>query len=293
MPSLKEVKNRIQSVTSTQQITKAMKMVAAAKLRKAQERILKIRPYSKNLSEIQSSVSASMNSDSPNPYAVARAVESVLMIVVTSDRGLCGAFNANIIKSALQTAQNEFPNQLAARKVEFLCLGSKGRDFLKRRGYVVNADFSDLFTKLSFDYAKKVAQYAMDGFLVSKYDKVIICYNEFKNVATQIPHNEVLLPLEIEPSEHKESEVDYIFEPSQKEIVDELIPKAIKVSFYKAILESNAAEHGARMTAMDKATDNAAELLKQLKLDYNRTRQAAITKEILEIVGGAEALANG
>jgi F-type H+-transporting ATPase subunit gamma len=294
MPSLKEVKNRITSVTSTQQITKAMKMVAAAKLRKAQERILKIRPYSQKLNEIQKSLSASMSSDFVSPYQTEREVQSVLIVLITSDRGLCGAFNGNTIKSALQLAQSEYGSLLDTGKVEFMCLGSKGKDFLRRRNYKVNSDFSDVFTKLSFDYAKQAAEYVMDGFLKGRYDKVFICYNEFKNVATQITRTEAFLPLVSDRDKEVETaETDYIFEPNREEIVNELIPKSIKVKFYKTILESNASEHGARMTAMDKATDNAAELLKQLKLDYNRTRQAAITKEILEIVGGAEALANG
>ncbi len=293
MPSLKEVKLRINSVVSTQQITKAMKMVAAAKLRKAQEKILQIRPYTQKLVEVQRNVMASMSAESSSPFAVGRDIKSVLVVVITSDRGLCGAFNSNSIKAALNLVQTNYAQQLAAGQVEFMCIGNKSREFLRRRNYKINTDFTDLFTRLNFDNARKAAEYAMDGFLAGKYDRVELCYNEFKNVATQITRTEVLLPLEVQPQSDKEPETDYIFEPGKQQIIEELIPKTIKIKFYKSLLESNAAEHGARMTAMDKATDNAAELLKQLKLDYNRTRQASITKEILEIVGGAEALANG
>ncbi len=295
MPSLKEVKNRINSVTSTQKITKAMKMVSAAKLRRAQDRIIQMRPYAEKLSSILDSVSSATSSEKQNPYAEVREVKSVLIVVVTSDRALCGAFNSNVNKKVIALVNEKYAQQLAAGMVEFLCVGSKGFEYFRKRGYKVIGEYVTLFQGLSFDKARAASEFAMNGFLSKKYDAVELVYNEFKNVATQILTAEQFLPLGTKTYKKitltKKEELDYIFEPSKEEIVDELIPKSLKVHFYRALLESNASEHGARMTAMDKATDNAGELLKQLKLTYNRTRQAAITKEILEIVGGAEALA--
>jgi F-type H+-transporting ATPase subunit gamma len=299
MPSLKEVRARITSVNSTQQITKAMKMVAAAKLRRAQDNITKIRPYSEKLTEILNNVSASLDASSENPYASEREVKSVLIVVITSDRGLAGAFNTNAIKGALTLLNTRYSDQYAKGNVELLCIGKKGFEFFAKRGYKVNGDYAGLFTNLNFDSVRKAAEYVMEGFVSKKYDRVYTVYNEFKNVATQIVRSTQFLPPVKEVSFKKKKEVKasalntlYIYEPSQAEIVTELIPKSLKIQFYKAVLDSNASEHGARMTAMDKATDNAKELLKELKLVYNRTRQAAITKEILEIVGGAEALKN-
>ncbi len=302
MPSLKEVKARITSIQSTQQITKAMKMVAAAKLRKAQNRIEQIRPYSKKLTGLLENITATLGEDDlPNTFGTVRAVNKVLVIVVTSDRGLCGGFNTNAHKAAMAVISNKYKFQFEAGNVEILPIGTKGRDFFKRReDYSVNPTFATLFSDLVFEEARKAADYAMEGFLEGKFDAVELVYNEFKNVATQFVRTQQFLPAV--PAEMPEGEelnnktttnVDYIFEPSKEEIVAELIPKALKIEFYKALLESNASEQGARMTAMDKATENAEDLLKELKLTYNRTRQAYITTEILEIVGGAEALSAG
>ncbi|MBT33566.1 MAG: ATP synthase F1 subunit gamma [Thalassobius sp.] len=296
MPNLKEVKNRIVSVKSTQQITKAMKMVAAAKLRKAQDRIIQIRPYSQKLNNILQNVSATLGDEIENAYAVEREVKKVLVVVITSDRGLCGGFNANVNKKALSLIEGKYQSQLASGNVEILSIGKKGYDYFKRRDFDVNTEYLELFSDLNFDSVRAAAEYAMNGFLAREFDVVDIIYNEFKNVATQETRVEQFLPIASEPSSEnsgQDVQMDYIFEPNKMDIVKELIPKSLKISFYKFLLESNAAEHGARMTAMDKATDNAQELIKELQLTYNRTRQAAITTEILEIVGGAEALANG
>ena len=307
MASLKEVKGRITSVTSTQQITRAMKMVAASKLRRAQDSITQMRPYAQKLSAILSNISATNDDASQNPFAKVRAVNRVLLIVVTSDRGLCGAFNSNIIR-ATNTLIEERHSDLARRgDVHILSIGRKGFENFSRRGFTVLSDHTGAFTALSFAKVRLAAEQAMQGFLEGRYDRVDIVYNEFKNVATQVLRREQFLPIqEIKREEDKTPargaaasnaqrsavQDDYIFEPSKERIFSELVPNTLKVQLYKAVLESNASEHGARMTTMDKATDNAGELLKQLKLVYNRTRQAAITKEILEIVGGAEALAN-
>ncbi|WP_020528977.1 ATP synthase F1 subunit gamma [Flexithrix dorotheae] len=295
MPSLKEVKNRISSVTSTQQITKAMKMVAAAKLRKAQDRIIQIRPYSQKLSALLSNVSGTITGDIENKYAEEREVNNVLIMVVTSDRGLCGAFNANVCKAVVALIKNKYAELEKQGKVKLLCVGKKGYDFFKRRDYNLLNDYVELFADLNFESAREAAEFAMNGFEEGTFDVVDLVYNEFKNVATQIVRTEQFLPIaKVENEEEDESlNLDYIFEPTKEEIIRDLIPYSLRIGFYKSLLESNAAEHGARMTAMSQATDNAQELLKQLKLTYNRSRQAAITKEILEIVGGAEALANG
>ncbi|MEA5405911.1 ATP synthase F1 subunit gamma [Arcicella sp. DC2W] len=292
MASLKEVRNRIVSVNSTQQITKAMKMVSAAKLRRATDAITQMRPYSKKLTEMIATVSANAEGAKENPYTIVRNINKVLVIVVTSDRGLCGAFNANVGKAAVSLIAEKYAEQQAAGNVEIMALGKKGGEYLTRRGYNVNTQYADIFTKLSFANVRIAAEAAMKGFEEGKYDVVELVYNEFKNVATQILKTEQVMPIvEKKDEKVKASSVDYIFEPSEEEIINELIPKALKLQIFKAVLESNASEHGARMTAMDKATDNAGELLKELKLQYNRSRQAAITNEILEIVGGAEALA--
>jgi F-type H+-transporting ATPase subunit gamma len=297
MPSLKEVRARITSVNSTQQITKAMKMVAAAKLRRAQDNIIKIRPYSEKLTDILNNVSASLDTSTENPYSTEREVKNVLIVVITSDRGLAGAFNTNIIKATANLLATRYSEQEAKGNVELLCIGKKGFEYFTKKGNKVNGEYVALFSNLSFDSVKKAAEYAMNGFVTKKYDRVYTIYNEFKNVATQVVKTNQFLPPVKEVSFKKKKEtkvtnVDYIFEPSKEEIVAELIPKSLKIQFYKGVLESNASEHGARMTAMDKATENAKELLKELKLVYNRSRQASITKEILEIVGGAEAMNN-
>lgn len=297
MANLKEVRNRISSVKSTQQITRAMKMVAAAKLRRAQNRIMDMRPYAKMLNGILQNVVAAMEggSDLPSPYSEQRPEERILIVVVTSDRGLCGAFNANVIRHINRTLLAEtYADQYKAGNVSFMCIGKRGLDAFKS-GNTVISDYSDILTSkdLNFDVVAPAAEHAMQAFLDKKYDKVVLVYNEFKNVATQILRTEPFLPVEPpEIDEENTTTADYIFEPNEVEITQSLIPKSLKIQFYKAVLESNASEHGARMTAMDQATENAGELLKELRLTYNQTRQAYITKEILEIVGGAQALAD-
>lgn len=294
MANLKEVRNRIVSVNSTQQITKAMKMVAAAKLRRAQDNITRIRPYADKLDGILSNLSASLENASDNIYASEREVKRVLIVAITSDRGLAGAFNANILKGINNYIQANYTPAYAMGNVEYMALGKKGFEALQRRRDVtaLNGDHAFVFADLSFDKARPAVEWIMDRYVTGYYDKVVVVYNEFKNVATQIVRAEQFLPI-VAPAVTTASaatSTDYIFEPSKEEIVEELIPKSLKIKFYKYLLESYASENGARMTAMEKATDNAKELLKELKLVYNRSRQAAITKEILEIVGGAEAL---
>ncbi len=297
MPSLKEVRNRISSVKSTQQITKAMKMVAAAKLGKATEAIKRMRPYSDMLEGILNNLSANTSKeDLESEFMTDREIQNVLIVTITSDRGLCGAFNMNVMKEAMILIEEKYSTHFKAGKVSFLTVGNKSRDYVKRRNYAYNADFTGTFQGLSLEKVKTVAEYILDKFRNKEVDCVELVYNEFKNAATQSIKQVKFLPIEDKKpvdkkiDTKKSQNIDYILEPSKEEIISELIPKILKVQFYRAILESNAAEHGARMTAMDKATDNAGELLKDLLLTYNRTRQAAITKEILEIVGGAEAL---
>ncbi len=293
MPNLKEVRNRITSVQSTQQITKAMKMVAAAKLRKAQDRTIQMRPYAAKLSGLLANVMAATDGNTASEYAEIRPIKNVLIVVITSDRGLCGGFNANVAKATLALIQEKYATQNS--NVTLLCIGKKGNDYFRRRGYKIEEKYVELFSTLNFGEARKAAEYVMNGFATKQYDAIDIVYNEFKNVATQIIRAEAFLPLSDIKFEQKDTkeESDYIFEPNETEIIADLLPKTLKVQFYRALLESNASEQGARMTAMDKATENAGELLKELKLVYNRSRQAAITNEILEIVGGAEALAQG
>ena len=294
MASLKEVRSRIQSVSSTQQITKAMKMVAAAKLRRAQDNIIRMRPYAQRLNTILANLTRTTDNDIVSDYGVAREVRRVLVIAVTSDRGLAGAFNSNVFKGVNAAIAERYAN-LPTANISFLAIGKKAHDYYTRKGGIVG-NFTHVFAKLSFETVREAAEVGMDGFRNGTYDEVLMVYNEFKNVATQIVRTEQLLPLvpaALPVSATPTANVDYIFEPSKEEIVKTLIPQSLKIQLYKAVLESNASEHGARMTAMDKATDNAGELLKALKLTYNRTRQAAITTEILEIVGGAEALAAG
>ncbi len=288
MASLKEVKSRIGSVISTQQITKAMKMVAAAKLRKSQERITQMRPFAQKMSTILQNLSAS-GSDTDAWYAKQREINKVLLVVVTSDRGLCGSFNSTVIKSAVRVAQENY----SGKQVTILPIGKKGFEFFGKRNAKLVADYSTLFTKLSFENVSECAEFIMNAFRKGEYDRVEIVYNQFKNVATQILQVEQFLPVKPQAAAKKGADIDYIFQPNQEEILSGLVPKSLKVQLYKSVLDSNASENGARMTAMDKASENAGELLKELKLSYNRTRQAAITKEILEIVGGAEALKAG
>lgn len=293
MASLKEIRERKVSVASTMQITSAMKMVSAAKLKKAQDAIVQFRPYAEKLTEILASVGDSMKDDEDNVYAVQREKERILLVLITSNRGLCGAFNSNAIKATIQRALTQFGNQMMAQKVDFISIGKKGSDFLRRKGYKVIFDGSDIFDDLTFERVATVANMIMGLFTDLEYDHVDVIYNRFKNAGTQILTEEQFLPIQVDELA-KEGEtpanVDYIFEPSKDYIVQELIPRSLKLQFYKAILDSHASEHGARMTAMHKATDNAAELLKELSLQFNKARQASITNEILEIVGGAEAL---
>ena len=294
MANLKEVRNRIQSVNSTQQITKAMKMVAAAKLRRAQDNIIRMRPYAQRLNTILANLTRTADADVTSDYGVAREVRRVLVIAVTSDRGLAGAFNSNVFKGVNALIAERYAN-LPAASISYLAIGKKAHDYYTRKASTVG-NFTHVFAKLSFETVREAAEVAMDGFRAGTYDEVVIVYNEFKNVATQVVRTEQLLPLvqvAAPVSATPAANVDYLFEPNKEEIVRTLIPQSLKIQLYKSVLESNASEHGARMTAMDKATDNAGELLKALKLTYNRTRQAAITTEILEIVGGAEALAGG
>jgi len=285
MPNLKEIRNRITSVGSTMQITSAMKMVSAAKLKRAQDAITQMRPYSVKLQEILGNLSATLDM-SENAYSEVRSSSKTLIIGITSNRGLCGGFNNNVIKQV-----NSLISQDSSVKV--LCLGKKIKDVIKKTpNYYINDSIQpveDIFTHLSFDNVGLIASSVMDSFVKKEFDKVIIINNRFVNAATQVVENEQLLPIIPKVSEGN-SAGDYIFEPSKTEIVDDLIPKSLKIQLFKSILDSYAAEHGARMTAMHKATDNAKELQKGLKLSYNKARQAAITNEILEIVGGAEAL---
>ncbi len=293
MPSLKEVRNRIQSINSTQQITKAMKMVSAAKLRRAQDAIIQMRPYAQRLTGILNNLSAAVEDNVANPYAQERAPERVLIVAITSDRGLAGAFNANIVKGVVNLIAEKYAAQAAAGNVTVMPIGKKGMDALTRRRYKIYGEYTGLFSGLSFANARAASEYAMSAFLNGTYDRVDLVYNEFRNVVTQVMQREQFLPIVAAPVQQQNAnKIDYIFEPSQEEIFQELVPKSLKVQFYRALLESNASEHGARMSAMDKATENAKDLLKELRLQYNRSRQAAITKEILEIVGGAEALAS-
>ncbi|WP_345166766.1 ATP synthase F1 subunit gamma [Algibacter aquimarinus] len=286
MANLKEIRNRISSVSSTMQITSAMKMVSAAKLKKAQDAITAMRPYADKLTELLQSLSATLDADSGSKYSTQREVKNVLIVAITSNRGLAGAFNSNIIKEVTRLTAETYANQ----NVSYLAIGKKANDAFKKTNKVI-ANESAVFDELTFDNVAVIAQMLMDKFVDGEFDKIEIIYNRFKNAATQIVTTEQFLP--IVPVEGEANiNTDYIFEPSKVEIVEQLIPKSLKTQLYKGIRDSFASEHGARMTAMHKATDNATELRDQLKLTYNKARQAAITNEILEIVGGAEALNN-
>ena len=293
MANLKEIRERKASVASTMQITSAMKMVSAAKLRKAQDAIVRFRPYADKLKEILASVGDSIKDDEDNQYSMQRDKERILLVLITSNRGLCGAFNSNAMKATIQRALTEYGNQMMAKQVDFIAIGKKGNEFLRKKGYNVIFDGSEIFNDLKFDRVATLANMIMGLFVDQEYDHVDLVYNSFKNAATHILTEEQFLPIQVgELADETETtaNVDYIFEPSKEYIVQELIPRSLKLQFYKAILDSNAAEHGARMTAMHMATDNATELLKELSLQFNKARQASITKEILEIVSGAEAL---
>ena len=293
MPSLKAVKSRIATVKSTQQITRAMKMVAASKLRKAQGRLLQMRPYADKLNQILNNVSANLSEKNISIYAQEREVKNVLIVIYTSDRGLCGAFNANIYRYLRQYISNKYPTHHKEGRLQIMTVGTKGRDYYKNKDQRLITDHAELFSEQTFSNVREAAEDAMEMFASGKIDRVELVYNTFKNVATQVVTNEQFLPVQTEEEEDAtKTSIEYIYEPSEEYIVEELIPQSLKIQFYKAYLESAASEQGARMTAMDQATENAGELLSELKLTYNRTRQAAITKEILEIVGGANALEN-
>ncbi len=286
MANLKEIRNRISSVSSTMQITSAMKMVSAAKLKKAQDAITAMRPYANKLTELLQSLSATLDGDTGSKFANQRDVNKVLIVAITSNRGLCGGFNSNIIKESTRLANEVYTNQ----DVSFVVIGKKANDVLSKNFNVVS-NHSEVFDDLTFNNVAEIAELLMDRFNEDEFDKIELVYNKFKNAATQIIMTEQFLP--IVPSEGEENlNLDYIFEPSKVEIVETLIPKSLKTQLYKAVRDSFASEHGARMTAMHKATDNATELRDELLLTYNKARQAAITNEILEIVGGAEALNN-
>ncbi|MET3503505.1 MULTISPECIES: ATP synthase F1 subunit gamma [Mucilaginibacter] len=294
MANLKEVRNRIKSVSSTQQITKAMKMVSAAKLKRATNAIIQLRPYASKLKDLLANLSASLE-DNTSPYLQEREPVRVLVVVVSSNRGLAGAFNTNVIKTANNLIAEKYPKQLAAGNVSIVAIGKKAQEFYQRRKYNVIGNNNDLYSDLNFENASKITEAIMQGFVNGDYDRVELVYNHFRNAAVQYLITEQLLPVpKAEKKEEvKAANVDYILEPSQQEIVEQLIPKNIKIQLYRAVLDSNASEHGARMTAMDKATENAGELLKSLKLSYNQARQAAITTELTEIVSGAAALSGG
>lgn len=297
MANLKEIRTRIKSVITTQQMTRAMKMVAAAKLRRAQDKIQNFRPYAQKLKEIMEDISANMSDGVDSPYAEKREVNHLLLVVVTSNRGLCGAFNANVQRYVNELVGDEYKQLLKEGKVSVLAIGKKGFEFFQRRKFNMIGGNHDVFTNLSFEQVNEVAELVMDGFVEGKWDHVDLIYNRFKNVVVQERTREQFLPLastlvDDEGSSEVHASADYIFEPEQAQILQDLIPKSLKTQLFRAVLESNAGEQGARMSAMDNATENANELLKDLRLTYNRARQAAITTEILEIVAGAEALAS-
>ncbi|HHB79146.1 MAG TPA: ATP synthase F1 subunit gamma [Saprospiraceae bacterium] len=291
--NLKEVRDRIASVKSTQQITKAMKMVSAAKLRRAQEAISRLKPYSNKLGQMLSSILTNLEGDVSSSYGDVREINSALVVVVTSNRGLCGAFNANIIKEAEAVIKEKYAG---VSNLKIMCIGKRGNDYFMKRypADMVISDHVMMFDDLSFDSVAKVSQSLLDAFDAKEYDAVDVAYGSFKNAATQYPIIEAFLPVpkvEIEEEKNKKHfKADYIFLPNKKELLDSLIPNILKTQFQKYLLDTHASEHGARMTAMDKATENANELMKELKISYNKARQEAITNEISEIVGGAAAL---
>lgn len=293
MANLKEIRNRISTVKNTQQVTKAMKMVSAAKLRRAQDRMHQLRPYSAKMKEIIGNVVAALNvEDIPSALVKARPVKNVLLISVTSSRGLCGAFNSNLLKVASQFLQDNHADLLASGNVHVMCMGRKGYDyFAKKEVKIVGSQYYDFTTNMTFEAVNGVTDKVFEGFLNGDWDKVYLVFNEFKNVMMQNRIVEPFLPLAIEKTEETATVAsDYIFEPGREQILVDLIPKSLRLRVFRAVLDSNAAEQGARMVAMDQATDNANSLLKSLKLSYNKARQAAITKEILEIAAGADAL---
>lgn len=292
MANLKAIRIRITSVKSTRQITSAMKMVSAAKLRKAQDKIVRLRPYANKLHEIQIGLSQSLaDADIENAYGRISSPDRILIIVITSNRGLCGAFNANVIKETRRIISENYNEQYTKGNVWLLTIGKKGFDFFRKQNIKMIPDQNNLLHDLSFDTAASVAEEIMGSFRSGLFDRVDLIYNRFKNAAVQNLTNESFLPVEsVSDGKVNSAPVDYIYEPNQVEIIQELIPKSLKIQFYKAVLNSFVAEHGARMTAMHKATDNATGMIRDLTLQYNKARQAAITNQILEVVSGAEAL---
>ncbi|MDC3104760.1 ATP synthase F1 subunit gamma [bacterium] len=286
MANLKEIRNRISSVGSTMQITSAMKMVSAAKLKRAQDAILQMRPYANKLTELLVNLSSSLDSAEGGEFSTERKISNVLLVPITSNRGLCGGFNANIIKQTLSLI-----NDYKHNNISILSIGKKSSEYFKNNNYNPISTHDEVFNNLNYEGIAQISEDIMQMYLDEKFDKVILVYNQFKNAATQNVMSENYLPVE-SPQEEDTTIGDYIFEPEKTEIIEQLIPKSLKTQLFKAVLDSHASEHGARMTAMHKATDNASELKKDLTLSYNKARQAAITAEILEIVGGAEALNN-
>ena len=291
MANLKEIRGRLASVASTMQITSAMKMVSAARLRKAHEAIIQMRPYAEQLHMILTHLSDVIQDEEDDPYGAQRDLDRLLIVVITSNRGLCGSFNSFILKRTVQLATEEYVSLFRQKKVDFYAIGKRGDDFLRKNHFNLIGSKNELFDGLSFEKVMPVAEGIMERYTLKKYDKILLVYNQFKNAAVQILTTEQFLPVVIPEKNGSDKIVsDYIFEPSKEYIIHELIPRSLKIQFYKALLDSHAAEHGARMTAMHKATDNATDLLRELRLHYNKARQASITKEILEIVSGAEAL---
>jgi F-type H+-transporting ATPase subunit gamma len=292
MANLKIIRTRISSVKSTRQITSAMKMVAAAKLRKAQDKIVRLRPYANKLHEILVGITQSLvDSEDDNIYGRKSTPEKILIVVITSNRGLCGGFNSNVIKETRKVIAEEYYDQYKKGNLWFIAIGKKGFDYLRRQRQNILEEDNRLFNELTFENVSVVAEKIMKSFVSDRFDRVNVIYNQFKNAVVQNLTNEVFLPVETIPSEKKViNATDYIYEPTKKEIIKELIPKSLKIQFYKAVLDSFVAEHGARMTAMHKATDNATQMIRELTLQYNKARQASITNQILEVVSGAEAL---
>ena len=290
MASLKEIRTRITSVKNTRQVTSAMKMVSAAKLKKAQDAILQIRPYADKLHEILTSLSTSIEDSEDSVYTQQRVPEKVLIVLISSNRGLCGAFNSAIAKTAVELTHQKYEKQLKSGKLDFLVVGKQGEKYLKSHKLSVSGQANQIFETLDFEHVSELAENLMADFVDKKYDRIELVYNQFKNAAVQICTAEQFLPVEVKIEEEKTSNLNFIYEPSMEEIVQELIPRSLKIQFYRALLDSNAAEHGARMTAMHKATDNASDLISDLTLTFNKARQTAITNAIIEVTGGAEAL---
>jgi F-type H+-transporting ATPase subunit gamma len=287
---LKEVRNRIKSVQSTQQITKAMKMVSAAKLRRAQDAITQMRPYAQKLQEMLSNIVSNSDGDTNIALAAERPVEKVLLIVITSDRGLAGAYNANIVKAAKQSIVDNYAAQHSKKNITIWGIGKKGYEAMQRAGYKTDATYKDIFLNLTFENVQTAAQAAVKAYEAKEFDRIELVYSQFKNAATQFFTVEQFLPIPKVQAKAGAKKADFIYEPAKEQLIAELMPKILNTQLYKAVLDANASEHGARMTAMDKASENANELLKTLKISYNRARQAAITTELTEIVSGAAAL---